>query len=103
MTEYNTLNVKLSNLQPNKLKPAIKNGTAATLNLSSNFIRSSNDQSNFPHKLLLSNTQVSIVQKVFENGLSAYIKFSKNSIVENCIIRSSLWHTYFWKYFIECS
>ena len=88
MTEYNTLNVKLSNLQPNKLKPAIKNGTAATLNLSSNFIRSSNDQSNFPHKLLLSNTQV--VQKVFENGLSAYIKFSKNSIVENCIIRSSL-------------
>ena len=88
MTEYNTLNVKLSNLQPNKLKPAIKNGTAATLNLSSNFIRSSNDQSNFPHKLLLSNTQV--VQKVFENGLSAYIKFSKNLIVENCIIRSSL-------------
>ena len=88
MTGYNTLNVKLSNLQPNKLKPAIKNGTAATLNLSSNFIRSSNDQSNFPHKLLLSNTQV--VQKVFENGLSAYIKFSKNLIVENCIIRSSL-------------
>ena len=101
MTGYNTLNVKLSNLQPNKLKPAIKNGTAATLNLSSNFIRSSNDQSNFPHKLLLSNTQV--VQKVFENGLSAYIKFSKNLIVENCIIRSSLWPTYFWKYFIECS
>ena len=88
MTEYNTLNVKLSNLQPNKLKPAIKNGTAATLNLSSNFIRSSNDQSNFPHKLLLSNTQV--VQKVFENGLSTYIKFSKNLLVENCIIRSSL-------------
>ena len=101
MTGYNTLNVKLSNLQPNKLKPAIKNGPAAILNLSSNFIRSSNDQSNFPHKLLLSNTQV--VQKVFENGLSVYIKFSKNLIVENCIIRSSLWHTYFWKYFIECS
>ena len=75
MTGYNTLNVKLSNLQPNKLKPAIKNGTAATLNLSSNFIRSSNDQSNFPHKLLLSNTQV--VQKVFENGLSAYKNFQK--------------------------
>ena len=53
MTEDNTLNVKLSNLQPNKLKPVIKNGTAATLNLSSNFIRSSYDESNFPHKLLL--------------------------------------------------
>ena len=27
MTQYNSLNVKLSNLQLNKLKPAIKNGT----------------------------------------------------------------------------
>ena len=27
MTEYNTLNVKLSNSQLNKLKSAIKNGT----------------------------------------------------------------------------
>ena len=27
MTQYNSLNVKLSNSQLNKLKPAIKNGT----------------------------------------------------------------------------
>ena len=30
MTQYNTLNVKLSNLQTNKLKSVIKNGTEAT-------------------------------------------------------------------------
>ena len=27
MTQYNSLNIKLSNSQINKLKPAIKNGT----------------------------------------------------------------------------
>ena len=34
MNQYNTLNVKLSNSQLNKLKSGIKNGTAVTLNLS---------------------------------------------------------------------
>ena len=38
MTQYNTLNVKLSNSQLNKLKSAIKNGTKVTLNLSSNIV-----------------------------------------------------------------
>ena len=33
MTQYNTLNVKLSNSQLNKLKFAIKNGTEVILNL----------------------------------------------------------------------
>ena len=50
MTEYNTLNVKLSNSQLNKLKSAIKNGTEVTLNLSSNLIGKSNDETNFPNK-----------------------------------------------------
>ena len=36
MTQYNTLNVKLSNSQLNELKSAIENGTEVTLNLSSN-------------------------------------------------------------------
>ena len=35
MTEYNKLNVKCSNSKLNKLKSAIKNGTEAILNLSS--------------------------------------------------------------------
>ena len=36
MTEYNSLNVKLSNSQLNKLKSAIKNGTDGILRLSLN-------------------------------------------------------------------
>ena len=43
MTQYKTLNVKLSNSQLNKLKPRIKIGSEATLNLSSNVIGNSND------------------------------------------------------------
>ena len=46
MTHYNTLNVKLSNSQLNKLKSGIKNTTEVTWNLSSNLIRSSNDETN---------------------------------------------------------
>ena len=34
MTQYDTLNLKLSNSQLNKLKLGIKNGTEVTLNLS---------------------------------------------------------------------
>ena len=80
MTQYNTLNVKLSNSQLNKLKSAIKNGTEVTLNLSSNLIGNSNDETNFPHKLLLTDTQVSKICKTFANGSSANIKFSKNQL-----------------------
>ena len=53
----------MSNSQLNKLKPAIKNGTEVTLNLSSNLIGNSNDETNFPHKLLLTDTQVSKIRK----------------------------------------
>ena len=52
MTQYNMLNVILSNSLLNKLKSAIKNGTGVTLNLSSNIIVDSNDENNFPHKFL---------------------------------------------------
>ena len=53
MIQYNTLNVKLSNSQLNELKSGIKNGTEVTLKLSSNVVGDSNDENNFPHKLLL--------------------------------------------------
>ena len=59
MTQYNTLNIKLSNSQLNKLKFAIKNETEVTLNLSSNLIGNFRDATNFPHQLLLTDTQVS--------------------------------------------
>ena len=58
MTQYNMLNVKLSNSQLSNLKSAIKNGTEATLNLSSNLIGSSSDETIFSHKLLLTDTKI---------------------------------------------
>ena len=52
MTQYNTLNVKLSSSQLTKLNSVIKDGTKAALNLSSNVVGDSVDENNFPHKLL---------------------------------------------------
>ena len=43
MTQCNTLNVKLSSSQLNKLRSQIKNGTEVTLNLLSNVIGNFND------------------------------------------------------------
>ena len=77
MTQYNILNVKLSNSQLNKLKSGIKNGTEVTLKLSSNVVGDSNEEINFTHKLLSTNTQVSRLPKAFANGSSANIKLSK--------------------------
>ena len=51
-----------------------------TLKISSNIVRNSNDENNFPHKFLLTNTQVSKLRKAFANVSSANIKLSKNSI-----------------------
>ena len=47
------------------------------MNLSSNLNGNSEDETNFPHKLLLTDTQVSKIRKAFVNGSSANIKFSK--------------------------
>ena len=64
MTQYNLLNVNLSTSQRNKLKSGIKNGTEVVLKISSNVVGvSSNDENSFPHKLLLTNTQVSKLRK----------------------------------------
>ena len=79
MTQYNSLNVKLSNSQLNKFKSAIKNETEVVLRLSSNMI--GDDETNFPHKLLLTNWQVSNNCKVFANYLSTDIKMIKNSVI----------------------
>ena len=68
MTQYNSLNVKLSNSQLNKLKSAIKNKTEVVLRLSSNMIGNSDDETIFPHKLLLTNRQVKNVRNNFANN-----------------------------------
>ena len=74
MTQYNTLNVNLSNSLL-KLKSRIKNGTDVTVNLSSNLIGNFNDETNFQHKLLLFDTQVSKIHKTSATGLLVNIKF----------------------------
>ena len=78
MTQQNSLNVKLSNSQLSKLKSAIKNETGVVLRLSSNKI--GDDETNFPHKLLFTNRQVSNLRKVFANYLSTDIKLSKTQL-----------------------
>ena len=62
----------MSNSQLNKWKSGIKNGTEVTLNLSSNLIGNSNNETNFPHKLLLTETQISKIRKA--------LKFSKTQL-----------------------
>ena len=80
MTQYKTLNVKLSNSQLNKLKSGIKNSTEVTSKISSNVVGDSNDENNFPHKLLLTNTQVSRLCKAFASNSSTNIKLSKTQL-----------------------
>ena len=72
MAQYTSLNVKLSNSQLNKLTSAIKNETEVVLKLSSNMV--GDDESNFPHKLLLTNRQVVNLRKAVENYISTDIK-----------------------------
>ena len=80
MTQCNILNVKLSNLQLNKLKSAIKNETEVFLRLLSNMIGNSNDETNFPHELLLTNRQVANLRKALANNSSTDIMLSKTQL-----------------------
>ena len=57
------------------MKLAIKNDAETVLRLSSNMIR--DDETNFPHKLSLTNRQVSNLRRASANYLSADIKLSK--------------------------
>ena len=80
MTQYNSLNVKLSNSQLNKLISAIENETDVFLRLLSNMIGNSDDETNFPHKLLLTNRQVANIRKALANHTSTDIKLSKTQL-----------------------
>ena len=71
MIQYNSLNVKLSNSQLSKLKSAIKSEIDVALRLSSNMIGNSDDKTNFPHELLLTNRHlmVSLVETICLNAV----------------------------------
>ena len=77
MIQYDSLHVKLSNSQLNKLKSSIKNETDVVLRMLSNMVSNSNDNTNFPHELLLTNRQVANIRKAFAKNTSTDIKLSK--------------------------
>ena len=79
MAQYNSLNVKLSNSQLDKLKSAIKNETEVVFR-SPNMVGNFNDETNFPRELLLTNSQVANFCKSFSNYSSVNIKLSKTQL-----------------------
>ena len=80
MTQYNNLNVKVSNSQLNKLKSAIKNETDLVLRLSSNMIGNSDDETNFPDKLLLTKRPFANLRRAFAKHAATNIKLSKTQL-----------------------
>ena len=82
MTQCNSLNLKLSNSQLNKLKSAIKNETDVILRLSSNMIGNSDNEANSPHKLLLTKRQVPNLRKAFANHTSTDINLPKAQLTK---------------------
>ena len=77
MTQCNSLNIKLSNSQLNKLKSPIKHETGLVLRLSVNIV--GDGETNFPHKLLLTNKQG---ENLFAKNSSTDINLSKTQLSE---------------------
>ena len=77
ITQYNSLNVKLSNSQLSKLKSEIKNENEVVLTLSSEMI--GDNETSFPHKLLLTDRQVVSLHKSFANNSSLILNFQRPS------------------------
>ena len=73
MVEYNKINCKLTNIQLNKLKKAVKSNEGTTLRLG---IKSFN-KDELPHELLLTTRQNTKLRNAFNNNLATDIKLSK--------------------------
>ena len=80
MAQNNGGNEKLSDSQLNELKSTINYATEITRKLSSNVTGDSNGETNFPHKLLLTDRQVAKLRKTFANNASTNIKLSKTQL-----------------------
>ena len=65
MVEYNTVNAKLSNLQLNKLKSAVKNKQGTTLRMNARMFNGNN----LPQELLLTTRQITKLRNAVENNL----------------------------------
>ena len=76
MIEYSKVNRKLTNVQLNKLKKAVKSNEGATLRLG---IRNFNKDER-PHELLLTTRQNNKLRNALNNNLATDIKLSKTQI-----------------------
>ena len=76
MTEYNNVNVKLTDTQLKKLKTAVKNKTGTTMRMSLKLF-GGND---LPNKLLLTTRQKTKLRNAFNNNMSTDLKLSKAQI-----------------------
>ena len=78
MVEYNKINCKLSNIQINKLKKAVKSNEGTTLRLGiKNF-----NKDELPHELLLTPRQNTKLHNAINNNLATDIKLSKAQITK---------------------
>ena len=83
MVEYSKVNCKLTNVQLNKLKKALKSNEGATLRLGTkNF-----DKDERPHELLLTTRQNIKLRNAVNNNSATDIKLSKTQITKNITIR----------------
>ena len=83
MIEYTKMNCKLTNVQLNKLKKAVKSNEGATLRLSiKNF-----NKDEHPHELLLTTRQNTKLRNAINNNLTTDIKLSKAQIKKINTIR----------------
>ena len=76
MVEYSNINCKLTNVQLNKLKKAVKSNEGATLRLG---IENCN-KDEIPHELLLTTRQNTKLRNAINNDLATDIKLSKAQI-----------------------
>ena len=76
MVEYSKINCKLTNVQLNKLKKAIKSNEGASLRL--NIKKFNKDE--LPHELLLTTRQNTKLRNAVNNNLATDIKLSKAQI-----------------------
>ena len=76
MVEYNTVNVKLSDSQLNKLKSAVKNRQGTTLRMNTRMFSANN----LPHEWFLTTRQTTKLRNAIENNMLTDIKLSKAQI-----------------------
>ena len=76
MVEYNKINVKLLDSQPNKLKSSAKTQTGVTLRMSMKVFGGNE----LHHELLLTTRQKTKLRNAFENNMSTDIKLPKIQI-----------------------